>query len=117
MLPQPVQVGRPGQGVPSPPSACSGEAVSLGAARTGDWALQAWLPLWSQPLCGGREPGLGQSSGPGHRCQQAALQPSNCPAASPAGAPGYPAPRRTVDGGDIPESCQRDSASGAEGGP
>ncbi|CAM9671830.1 unnamed protein product, partial [Bubo scandiacus] len=115
-LPRPIQVGQPGQGSPSPPCGCSRGSVPSGSG--GGWGTGLFTHghrFWRQTLCGGGgEPSLGQSSG---LCRHLFLQPSSCPPASPAGAPGHPVPERTVDGGDLPQSRQRDSAPQAEGGP
>ena len=105
-LPRPIQVSQPGQtGSPAlPPAALE---------SCGDRALDSAPP---EPASGPRafvalrQPRLGQSSGPCHRL---VLQPSKWPPASPAGAAGCPAPARTDDRGDIPQSCRRHRTSAA----
>ena len=104
-LPRPIHVSQPGHRVPSPPPGFSVEMVGVPG-----------LQGQGTGLCThSKEPALRQCSG--HRCWKAAPPPSNCPPASPAGAPGCPVAGRTINRGDIPPVCQRDSSSGAAGGP
>ncbi|CAM9644071.1 unnamed protein product, partial [Bubo scandiacus] len=92
----------PKQGPPTAPSTSGGglchspEPGRCPGARAGGLRLQQGA-LWAapgSPLRGGRH------AAPAHP-----------------GAPGHPVPERTVDGGDLPQSRQRDSAPQAEGGP